>query len=47
MTSSGKIIEIQSTAEAEPFGEESLQQMIFLSKKGINEILLIQKELFS
>ena len=47
MTSSGKIIEIQSTAEAEPFCEESLKQMISLSKKGINEILLMQKELFS
>ena len=47
MTSSVKIIEIQSTAEAEPFCEESLQQMISLSKKGINEILLMQKELFS
>ena len=46
MTSSGKIIEIQSTAEAEPFSEKHLDEMLTVSKKGINEIMQMQKNLF-
>lgn len=46
MTSSGKIIEIQSTAEAEPFSEKHLDEMLSISKKGINEIMQMQKNLF-
>ena len=46
MTSSEKIIEIQSTAEAEPFSQKHLDDMLCVSKKGINEILQMQKNLF-
>ena len=46
MTSSEKIIEIQSTAEAEPFSEKHLNEMLSVSKKGINEIMQMQKNLF-
>lgn len=44
MTETGKFIEIQSTAEKIPFSEEQLKNLLLLTKKGINEIIKIQKE---
>jgi ribonuclease PH len=44
MTSSGKFIEVQGTAETEPFGMKGLQEMLALAEAGIREIVLIQKE---
>jgi ribonuclease PH len=44
MTGSGKFIEVQGTAETEPFGREQLQEMIGLAGAGINKIIAIQKE---
>ncbi len=44
MTSSGKIVEIQGTAEQEPFSEEEFMQMLQLAKKAINELIIKQKE---
>ena len=44
VTSKGKFIEIQGTAESVPFSMEQLQGMIKLSKKGINTLIEIQKE---
>lgn len=44
MTASGKFIEIQGTAEADPFSAETLLKMLTLSKKGINELIEMQKE---
>ena len=43
MTESGKFIEIQGTAEADPFGAETLGKMLKLAKKGIDEIIKEQK----
>jgi ribonuclease PH len=44
MTKSGKIVEIQGTAEAEPFTEEQMGQMMGLARTGIQELVRIQSE---
>lgn len=44
MTSSGKFVEIQGTSEAAPFNAVQLQQMLTLAKKGIKELLKVQKQ---
>ncbi len=43
MTGSGKFVEIQGTAEEDPFSEEEMQQMIGLAKSGIEELIKIQR----
>jgi len=43
MTESGKFVEIQGTAEADPFSAETLLKMLSLSKKGILELIQLQK----
>jgi ribonuclease PH len=43
MTSSGRLVEVQGTAEAEPFTKEQMQQMMDLAEKGINDLLAAQK----
>ncbi len=45
MTSSGKIVEIQGTAESEPFSRESLNTLLGYAEKGIGEIIKVQKEI--
>lgn len=44
MTESGKIVEIQGTAEGEPFDEKEFHQLMELGKKGIKQIIAKQKE---
>lgn len=44
MTESGKFVEIQGTAEAEPFSPETLGKLLALSKKGIQELIKMQKD---
>ena len=44
MTESGKIVEIQGTAEGEPFDEEQFNQMLKLGKEGIKQIIKMQKQ---
>lgn len=44
MTESGKFIEIQGTAEHEPFSAQMLGTMLKLGQKGINELIVMQKE---
>ncbi len=44
MTESGKIVEIQGTAEGAPFYEEQFNQLLALGKKGIKEIIAKQKQ---
>jgi ribonuclease PH len=41
-SSTGKLIEIQGTAEKEPFSEEQLLEMLKLAKKGVSELFLLQ-----
>ncbi|PIE33677.1 ribonuclease PH [candidate division KSB3 bacterium] len=43
MTGSGKFVEIQGTAEEEPFSGEQMQQMIDLARGGIEELVKIQR----
>ncbi len=44
MTSGGKFVELQSTAEKEAFGDEHLASLIALGKKGITELLELQRK---
>ena len=44
-TSDGRFVEIQGTAEAEPFGTETLTGMLALADKGINDLIAKQREL--
>ena len=44
MTGSGGIVEIQGTAEAEPFSQEQLLELLELAKNGIADLVAMQKE---
>lgn len=44
-TSDGRFIEIQGTAEAEPFGADALTGLLALADKGINELVAKQREI--
>jgi ribonuclease PH len=43
MTESGRIIEVQGTAEGAPFTKDELMQMMALAEKGIGELIEAQK----
>ncbi|MBF5040535.1 ribonuclease PH [Methylophilus sp. VKM B-3414] len=43
MTGNGGFVEIQGTAEGEPFARETMNQMLDLAAKGISEIAVIQQ----
>lgn len=42
-TGRGKFIEIQGTAEREPFTREQMDEMLILAEKGVNELFEIQR----
>jgi 3' exoribonuclease family, domain 2 len=42
-TGGGKLIEIQGTAEQEPFDRDQMNQMLDLAEKGINQLFTIQR----
>jgi ribonuclease PH len=42
-TGAGKFIEIQGTAEREPFTREQMDIMLALAEKGINDIFAVQR----
>ncbi len=44
-TSDGRFIEIQGTAEAEPFSTEALTGLLALADKGINDLVAKQREI--
>jgi ribonuclease PH len=44
-TSDGRFIEIQGTAEAEPFGTDALTSLLGLADKGINDLVAKQREI--
>jgi ribonuclease PH len=46
MTGSGGIIEVQGTAEKEPFSEDEFLALMGLAKKGIGELIELQKLAF-
>ncbi|NOZ24492.1 MAG: ribonuclease PH [Nitrospirae bacterium] len=43
MTGSGKYVEVQGTAEGEPFDRETLETLLTLAEQGIRELVGIQK----
>lgn len=43
MTETGKLIEVQGTAEEEPFSLEEMQEMLELARIGIQELFEIQR----
>ncbi|MDP1906886.1 MAG: ribonuclease PH [Hyphomicrobium sp.] len=43
MTGSGGIVEVQGTAETVAFSQESFDQLMSLAKKGIGELVALQK----
>jgi ribonuclease PH len=42
-TGAGKFIEIQGTAEREPFSREQMDEMLLMAEKGINQLFEIQR----
>ena len=44
MTAQGKFVEIQGTAEGEPFDKDEMNNIIQLAEQGIIKILHIQKD---
>ena len=45
MTSKGKFVEIQGTAEKDPFSDEQLATLLALGRKGCTQLCEIQKDL--
>lgn len=43
MTGSGRFIEVQGTAEGEPFSREEMDALLKLAEKGINQLLQLQR----
>ena len=43
MTGSGGIVEVQGTAEQEAFSQEQFDQLMALAKRGIAELVQLQK----
>lgn len=46
-TGAGKFIEIQGTAEREPFSRERMNEMLDLAEKGINRLIEVQRQVLS
>jgi ribonuclease PH len=44
LTGSGGLVEIQGTAEGAPFNDEQLGQLLKLARKGIGELIELQKK---
>jgi ribonuclease PH len=44
ITGSGGIVEVQGTAEGEPFSQDMLMQLLSLAQKGVGELVTMQKQ---
>jgi ribonuclease PH len=44
LTGSGGLVEVQGTAEGAPFSDEEFAKLLSLARKGIGELILLQKE---
>ena len=44
LTGAGGLVEVQGTAEGAPFSEEQLMELLKLARKGIGELVVLQKE---
>ncbi|MFP5255743.1 MAG: ribonuclease PH [Acidimicrobiia bacterium] len=47
MTSLGGFVEVQGTAEGEPYSRDGLTTLLDLAEKGINELITLQQEVVS
>ena len=47
MTESGKFVEIQGTAEEQPFSHDDLEKLLSYAKKGLDKIFALQKEVLA
>ena len=43
MTGSGRFIEVQATAESQPFNDAQLDQLLTLAKRGIKQLMEAQR----
>ncbi len=43
MTSQGKFVEVQGTAEINPFSKETIDSLLSLAEKGINQLFQVQQ----
>jgi len=43
MTSQGKFVEVQGTAEAKPFSKETIDSLLSLAEKGIEQLFQVQQ----
>ena len=43
LTGSGGLVELQGTAEGAPFTDEQFAQMLKLARKGIGDLVTLQK----
>ncbi|HEY6120847.1 MAG TPA: ribonuclease PH [Pyrinomonadaceae bacterium] len=46
-TADGRFIEVQGTAEREPFSRQQMNQLLALAEKGVSELIGIQRETLS
>ncbi len=46
-TGSGRFIELQGTAEREPFSREQMDEMLILAEKGVNQLFEIQRKVLA
>jgi ribonuclease PH len=44
LTGSGGLVEVQGTAEGAPFSDEEFAKLLLLARKGISELIVLQKE---
>jgi ribonuclease PH len=44
LTGSGGLVEVQGTAEGAPFSDEEFAKLLLLARKGIGELIVLQKE---
>jgi ribonuclease PH len=44
MTEGGKLVEVQGTAEGEPFSKKTLDELLAVGAKGIKQLIAIQKK---
>ena len=47
LTGAGGLVEIQGTAEGAPFSEEELVALLKLARKGIGELVILQKDVLA
>jgi ribonuclease PH len=47
LTGSGGLVEIQGTAEGAPFSEDLLVELLRLARKGIGELVALQKSVLA